>query len=288
MALIGMDVAAAAVDAKKLQQLSAQLQSLIGNTDSDVNGLASTWRGQDAVAFVHTQWPSHLSALRQAQTELESLAQVVLTNLQQQQEASAGGDTDGGSTDARDLTGSTAHPSTSDLSGDPVTTALHGMEQFFNTSGTPSGSGLPNVTIGDLMGYASQAFPDVPVVGQLGTIHDVANVTATWADPSSTIADKAFSTASLSLGTAGSTLKEAGGPFNVYTYLGGTALQLGGTVAGDLQQTADDGGFTAAGFSNAVNYIASDPLGALSAAASAEVDALPQLVSDVLPGWMHF
>lgn len=89
MALIGMDVTAASSDAKRLRQLAQELQTLIGATNSDVNGLASSWRGADAERFVHAQWPEHLAALKRAVSDIESLAATVLTNVEQQEQASA-------------------------------------------------------------------------------------------------------------------------------------------------------------------------------------------------------
>jgi len=87
MAMEGMDLDAVSPVLAVLNNAVTELGTLITSTGNAYNTIETSWKGPDAQQF-QSQWPSFVSALNQAHSDLTQLHQHLQTNYSAQQTAS--------------------------------------------------------------------------------------------------------------------------------------------------------------------------------------------------------
>lgn len=88
MAMEGMDLEAVQPAITTLANAVNELETLISSTNQAYSTIEGHWSGNDATQF-HGQWPSFVSALHQAHTDLLQLHQHLQSNYSAQQTASS-------------------------------------------------------------------------------------------------------------------------------------------------------------------------------------------------------
>lgn len=90
----GMNVAEVKQLGEALKSVSGKLDAIVQLLNSKVG--STTWVGPDATKFKNDWWPGHRGRLQQLRTDLDGFGQSALNNASDQEHASDGGNTGGG------------------------------------------------------------------------------------------------------------------------------------------------------------------------------------------------
>jgi uncharacterized protein YukE len=246
MAQLGMDVDAVEAAGRELQAKAQSIDAIVAQVNRSVASLESVWDGRNAQSF-RASWPAIQKSVAAASQAVAGLGQSALNNASEQRQAS-GVSGAGSATGGASSGGSPAHNASPSLEDQ----FWAGTESF--VSSTIPGTPWSVDQIGGLIPHVSDALD----------VRSIADSLHSGQVPWLTM-----------LNVGAGELRSSPNPA---LYLTGAAISTWSTVGKDLSDAIALGPPT-----NDLNYIMSDPLGALDAAVQANVKAFPDLLGDLLP-----
>lgn len=255
---VGADVAA-------LRQLSVQLLSSADELESLVNRLggrvnAAQWRGPDSERFRGDWSQRHVGTIRNAASALRSASEAARTNAAQQETASSA-DTSG-SASPNGVFPQGLRNATNDSAIDPsrITPA-----QIFELSRIGPDFKVGPWSAGDL----AKMLP-ISGIGDVLDVRDIADKLSHSEVPVHEV-----------IGVTADAFKSMDNPL---TYLIGTNIAVWDSFAKAVQKTD----FSPTTFDATMSYIQNNPADAIATFVQSTVGFLPELISDVSPGWKLF